>query len=280
VQTVARVQEQLNASQKDHTASLNRLQKLFSEAVCADRALLLHFSEGEREKESERVAEARERESEREREAWKRERVAWERERESERQAREPPPPGRAPIPSKVAGAATTGKADRTPVMSLKGGGGGEGEGEGEGEGGRVEDPSALTGGNSSYRTPILMRNSPSAVWENYASQLPRDTGVVMGRLEEAQPRRDELVALACLMDDEDWARTLLARSSACMVMQAQLLAGDSLPHSQPHTWLSRSSRSHGEKSPLGSPARQPAASKNGGTHGTTRTSLLFSHRI
>jgi hypothetical protein len=60
VQTVARVQEQLNASQKDHTASLNRLQKLFSEAVCADRALLLHFSEGEREKESERVAEARE----------------------------------------------------------------------------------------------------------------------------------------------------------------------------------------------------------------------------
>jgi hypothetical protein len=35
VQTVARVQEQLNASQREHTASLNSLQKLFSEVGTA-----------------------------------------------------------------------------------------------------------------------------------------------------------------------------------------------------------------------------------------------------
>ena len=144
-----------------------------------------------------------------------------------------------------------------------------------------MEDPSEtaeLSRGNSSHRTSI-------AVLE----QLPRDTGVVKGRL-ETQPRSDELVALASLKDDVDWARTLFARISACMVMQGELLAGDSQPNSQLHTWLSRSCRSLVEMpvSPLGSPGRQPAAFKNGGTKkgsqkgtdGTTRASLLLSNSL
>ena len=240
VQTVARVQEQLHASQREHTASLNSLQKLFSETVCADRALLLHFNEGERERERERVAENREAAGLKEKPPDDAENVkpfqvvaqvaadAW-RERESEREWASEPRRERASEPWKEREREREAREDPRKQAPKYDPRGGHRKG-GQQHGCKEQRPRHHVGYQVTLSTP-----HPQS-----AGQAPIPSKVAGA----ATTGKADRTPVTPRTSSADWSRTIFDRTV----------------------------------SPPGSPGRQPVASKNAGTHGTS-TSFRYSNR-